>query len=220
MNRPSRANLPNTKTNQLFQDLSFLIAQRKKSVTSHINNALALLFWQIGGKINSHVLEYKRAKYGEQIIVTLSRQLISEHGNNFEEKNLRRMMQFAEIFNDEAIVVTLSRQLSWSHFLILIPMRNRDARLFYAQTAAKETWGVRELRKNIENKLFERKSLAALQLHQNSTADSAVFKDPYFLDFLNLKNGYLETDLEASILRELEQFILELFIFGQKSSEN
>lgn len=54
---------------------------------------MAMLFWQIGGRINVHVLEHKRARYGEQIVVTLSRQLVAAHGNNFEEKNLRRMMQ-------------------------------------------------------------------------------------------------------------------------------
>ena len=59
----------------LYQDISLLIEQSKKSVVSHVNNAMAMLFWQIGGRINSHVLGHKRARYGEQIVVTLSRQL-------------------------------------------------------------------------------------------------------------------------------------------------
>jgi predicted nuclease of restriction endonuclease-like (RecB) superfamily len=82
--------------------------------------------------------------------------------------------------------------------------------MFYAEMSVKEMWGVRELRKQIEHKVYERKTLANLQLCQNNrTADSA-FKDPYFLDFLGLKEGYLEDDLESAILRELESFILEL----------
>ena len=210
MKKHSKTIFPANDTILLFKNLSLLIEQSRTAVVSHVNNAVTMLFWQIGGKINAHVLEHKRARYGEQIVATLSRQLVSAYGNNFEEKNLRRMMQFADIFSEQEIVVTLSRQLSWSHFLILIPMRNREARLFYAQTAARENWGVRELRKNIENKIFERKTLVALQLHQHNTSDTIEFKDPYFLDFLELIDGYLETDLEAAILRELEQFILEL----------
>lgn len=197
-------------TKLLFQELSLLIDQSKQRVVSAVNNTLTMLFWHIGEKINTHVLRHKRAEYGKQIVVTLSRQLVDTYGKNFEEKNLRRMMQFAEQFTDIKIVVTLSRQLSWSHFLVLIPIKNREAKKFYAEMSAKERWGVRELREQIENKIFERKSMANIQLHQDCEATDAVFKDPYFLDFLNLKNGYLESDLESAILGELEPFILEL----------
>jgi len=196
----------------LFSELSSLIEQSRRSLVSYISNSLTMLFWRGGSRINDHILRHKRASYGERIVVSLSRQLMQAYGSNFEEKNLRRMMQFASLFPDEEIVVTLSRQLSWSHFIALIPLRSAEARLFYAQAAAKENWGVRELRENIVNKLFERKSLAAIQMRVKHTDSEAVFKDPYFLDFLGLKNGFLENDLEAAILRELEQFILELGI--------
>ncbi|MFH1860628.1 MAG: PDDEXK nuclease domain-containing protein [bacterium] len=197
-------------TKLLFQELSLLIDQSKQQIVSAVNNTLTMLFWHIGEKINMHVLQYKRAEYGKQIVVTLSRQLVDTYGKNFEEKNLRRMMQFAEQFTDIEILVTLSRQLSWSHFLVLLPIKNQEAKIFYAEMSAKERWGVRELRKQIENKIFERKSMANIQLHQGDMATDAVFKDPYFLDFLNLKEGYLESDMESAILRELESFILEL----------
>jgi predicted nuclease of restriction endonuclease-like (RecB) superfamily len=197
-------------TKLLFQELSLLIDQGKQQVISAVNNTLTVLFWHIGEKINTHILRHKRAEYGEQIVVTLSRQLVAEYGNSFEEKNLRRMMQFAEQFTDIEIVVTLSRQLSWSHFLVLIPIKKREAKIFYAEISAKERWGVRELREQIKNKIFERKSMANIQLHQDNKPTDAVFKDPYFLDFLNLKEGFLESDLESAILRELESFILEL----------
>ena len=197
-------------SNVLFQELSKLIEKSKQQLVSVVNNTVSLLFWHIGDKINAHILQHKRAEYGKQIVVTLSRQLTVAYGNSFEEKNLRRMMQFAEQFPDVKIVVTLSRQLSWSHFLVLIPIKNRDAKFFYAQICAKEMWGVRELRKQIENKVYERKSLANLQLHQDTELSTVGFKDPYFLDFLNLKEGYLESDLESAILKELESFILEL----------
>ncbi len=75
-----------------------------------------------------------------------------KYGRNFEEKNLRRMLQFAEQFTDEQIVGTLSRQLSWSHILVLLPLKNADANFFYANSVAKAGLGVRELRKKISSK--------------------------------------------------------------------
>jgi hypothetical protein len=81
-------------------------------------------------------LGQSRAEYGEQIVATLSRQLAAEYGPGFEEKSLRRMMQFAEAFPDEAIVATLWRQLSWSHFRELLPLKRPLQREFYARCAA------------------------------------------------------------------------------------
>lgn len=73
----------------------------------YANSTLTLLFWQVGRRINEHILQNKRADYGKQIVVTLARQLTEKYGRNFEEKNLRRMLQFAEQFSDEQIVVPL-----------------------------------------------------------------------------------------------------------------
>ncbi len=68
-------------------------------------------------------------------------------GRTFELRNVQRMMQFAEQFSDFTIVSTLSTQLCWSHFLILIPLKSQEAKMFYAQKAATEVLGKRELRK-------------------------------------------------------------------------
>ena len=118
---------------ELINELSTLIEQSRYQLITQANSNLTLLFWHIGKRINESTLQYKRGEYGKQIVVTLSRELCDKYGRNFEEKNLRRMMQFSSQFTEIEIVVTLSRQLSWSHFLILIPIRNPDARLFYAQ---------------------------------------------------------------------------------------
>jgi predicted nuclease of restriction endonuclease-like (RecB) superfamily len=134
-----------------------------------------------------------------------------EHGKGFEAKNLRRMMQFAEIFPDAHIVAPLVRQLSWTHFLILIPLKTQEARLFYAEQASQGRWGKRELTRQIERKAFERTEIANTKLALSHIPDlKGTFKDPYFLDFLGLQNSYLEHDLEQALIRELEQFILEL----------
>jgi predicted nuclease of restriction endonuclease-like (RecB) superfamily len=199
-----------TSAQSLLDELSLLIEQSQQKVVVQVNSGITMLFWHIGTRINQNILQNKRADYGKQIVVTLSRQLAEKYGRSFEEKNLRRMLQFAEQFIDKEIVVTLSRQLSWSHILILLPLKNIEAKLFYVNSIAKEGLGVRELRKKISNKEFERTAIANLQNTGNHLAIHNNFKDPYFLDFLGLRNTYLEKDLEEAILRELEAFILEL----------
>jgi len=195
---------------RLFQELSQLIEQSKTQVVSYANSTLTTLFWQVGKRINEHILQNKRADYGKEIVSTLSTQLKLKYGKNFEERNLRRMMQFAEQFPDLAIVGPLARHLSWSHFVELLPLKKSEAKLFYASQSAEQGWGIRELRNKIETKTFERTEIANTQLVKSGNIPENTFKDPYILDFLGLKNAYLEKDLESAILRELEQFILEI----------
>lgn len=195
---------------KLLNELSQLIEQSQQQVALEVNSSLTLLFWHIGNRINQNILQNKRADYGKQIVVTLARQLAKTYGRSFEEKNLRRMLQFAEQFADFEIVVPLARQLTWSHFLILLPLKNKEAKLFYAHKSIAGSLGKRELRKQIANKEFERTGIANLQIMQTDKIPLNTFKDPYILDFLGLQNTYLEKDLEQAILRELESFILEL----------
>ncbi|WP_317131777.1 YhcG family protein [Chryseobacterium sp. SN22] len=195
---------------KLFTDISLLIKQSRHQIAMQANSTLTLLFWKVGKRINDEILQNQRAEYGKQIVTTLSSQLENLYGRNFTEKNVRRMMQFAGLFPDEKIVVTLSRQLSWSHFLILIPLKSAEAQRFYAQLAIKETMSVRDLRKQIANKTFERTEIANIQATDNADFPVNTFKDPYLLDFLGLQAGYLEKDIETAILGELEKFILEL----------
>ena len=187
-----------------------LIDQSQHFIAKQANSSLTQLFWQIGKRINDEILLNKRADYGKQILPTLSEQLMTRYGRSFEEKNLRRMLQFSEQFEDFSIVVPLSRQLSWSHFLVLLPLKNRQAKQYYVNLSTSELWSVRELRHQVERKAFERNEIANVQLSASQPALLNTFKDPYLLDFLNLKNTYLENDLEKAILRELESFILEL----------
>lgn len=194
----------------LLNELSRLVEQTQQQVIVQNNSSLTLLFWEIGFRINETILLNKRAEYGKQIVQTLSAQLENKYGRNFEEKNLRRMMQFADQFTDKGIVVTLSRQLSWSHFLAIIPIKNIEAKLFYANQVSNQLMSVRDLRKQIATKTFERATIANIQTTSSQYNLQYSFKDPYLLDFLNLGNTYLEKDLEQAILDELEKFILEL----------
>jgi predicted nuclease of restriction endonuclease-like (RecB) superfamily len=194
----------------LFNELSRLIEQSQARLQSYANSTVTALFWQVGKRINEHILQNKRAGYGKEIVSTLSTQLKQQYGKNFEERNLRRMMQFTEQFPDFEIVVPLARQLSWSHFVEFLPLKKEDARLFYAQQSIAENWGIRQLREQIGSKAYERAGIANTQLKTGSLLPFNTFKDPYILDFLGLKDGYLEKDLEAAILKDLERFILEI----------
>jgi hypothetical protein len=194
----------------LIKELAEIIDQGKKRAVSQVNGIITLVYWQVGYKINTHILEDQRAEYGKGIVSSLSEELVVLYGKSFEQRNLRRMMQFAERFPDFKIVSPLATQLSWSHFVELLSIKSSEARSFYAQKAAAETWSKREMRRQIEPKAFERKEIARSQLIQTPEEVQHSFKDPYFLDFLGLKEGHLENDLESAILRRLEDFILEL----------
>ena len=205
----------------VFNDIKTLIEQSRHKVAQTINTTLTTLYWNNGKRINEDILENKRADYGKQILPTLSAKLVAEYGNSFSLKNLQRMMQFHKVFPDFQIVVSLIRQLSWTHFIALIPLKTGIEREFYAQMCRIERWSVRTLRKKIDSMLFERtaiskkpEELVKLELKQLKDEDKfspdLVFKDHYVLDFLNLKDTYLEKDLETAILSELENFILEL----------
>jgi predicted nuclease of restriction endonuclease-like (RecB) superfamily len=131
------------------------------------------------------------------------------------------MVQFAEVFPDEKIVAALRRQLSWTHFKSLLPIEEPLKREFYAEMCRIEGWRTRTLDKKIQSMLYERtalsrkpEKLAEMELKSLRDEDrltpDLVFRDPYLLDFLGLKDAYAEKDLEAAILREMEAFILEL----------
>ena len=200
--------------NALHAELRALIASSRQRLAGAVNAELTRLYWSVGERLRTEVLGGSdRAKYGDQLINRVGDQLAQEFGRGFEAKNLRRMVQFAQTFAQPEIVATLSRQLSWSHFVNLLPLKTEPARQFYASQAASNTWSVRELRHQIERKAFERTEIASSQvpaLQTDSAAPTLVFKDPYFLDFLGLRQGHDEADLESAILRQLEAFILEL----------
>ena len=198
----------------LHAELRTLIASSRQRLAGAVNAELTRLYWSVGQRLAADVLGGERAKYGSQLMARLGQQLAQEFGRGFEAKNLRRMVQFAQAFPDPEKVASLMRQLSWTHFLQLIPVKTEDARWFYAQQCLQARWSVRELRLQIERKAYERSEIASVQGPALQTPDenapALVFKDPYFLDFLGLRQGHDEADLEAAILRQLEAFVLEL----------
>jgi predicted nuclease of restriction endonuclease-like (RecB) superfamily len=130
-------------------------------------------------------------------------------------------MRFVDAWPDRTQGKTLAQHLGWSHFKEILYLDNDLARQFYAEMCRLERWSVRTLRDRVRSMMFERTALSRLpeaairqDLQQLREADrrtpELVFRDPYLLDFLGLKDTYSERDLEAAILRELERFLLEL----------
>jgi len=214
-------NIDNINIESLYNRIVTLIENAKNNVTVAVNNEMTLLYWNIGKDITNNVLKNQKAEYGKEIIKKLSQRLTSEYGRGYSRANLFRMLKIYEYFNDFEIFSTLSRKLSWSHFVELLQIPEKLKREFYATMCANEYWGVRTLRERIGSALFERTAISKkpsqtiindLQLlsRENKMTTNLFFRDPYILDFLDLKDTYSEKDLENAILGELERFILEL----------
>lgn len=206
--------------NNLIRDIRVLISEARTGLATTVNSALTMLYWRIGRRIHIEVLQGGRAGYGEQIVASLARQLEFDHGRGFSTKNLRHMLRFGEVFNDETIVYALSRQLSWTHLRSLIYIDDPLKREFYLEMCCSEGWSTRTLQGRLDSMLFERTALSRkpdellmselATLREEVLSPNLVLKDPYILDFLGLCDRYLEKDLEDAILRELENFLLEL----------
>ena len=204
----------------LLSDLRSLIQAARQRIASAAWSTQTLLCWHLGRRLLNENLQGSRAAYGKQILVTVSQELTAEYGRGFSYPEITRMLQFAQLFPDEAIVVTLSQQLSWSHFHALLPIKDPLARDFYAEMCRIERWDVRTLRQKIGGMLFQRTALSKRptsvitaeisKLRDGQMSPDTVFRDPYLLDLLGLKGAYSERDLESAILREIEGVLLEL----------
>ncbi len=210
-----------TAVDALYQDIRQRVEHARAQVLTQVNQALVLTYWHIGKAIKTQVLQGERAAYGAGVLRQLAERLSRDYGSGFSHSGLTRMAKLFDCLPDEHIVATLSQQLSWSHFVELIKIEDPTRRAFYIELCAQSRWSVRTLRERMDGVLFERTAIARqpdalirqelAQLGQGAGASPALFlKDPYLLDFLDLKDGFTEKDLEAAILAELERFILEL----------
>jgi hypothetical protein len=111
---------PAVVVNRLVADLRSLIEQARAGVAQAVNTTLTMLHWQVGQRIHIEILRQRRAEYGQQIVSTVSRQLVERYGQGFSEKSLRHRIRFVEAFPDPEIVSALARQLTWSHLLAVI----------------------------------------------------------------------------------------------------
>ena len=229
---------------QLFQRVAAILDAARGQVARTVNTAMVHAYWLVGREIvQVEQAGEARAGYGDEMMKRLAGRMTRRFGKGWSLSSLKRMRQFFQTFpSGSAIGSTASSLsgpgpeigstalsesgaapfpalLSWSHYLVLLRVRDPDARAFYEIEAARESWSVRELERQIGSLLFERLSanktpdqVVALSRGQEVATPRDVIKDPFVLEFLDLRDRptALERDIEQAIIDRLESFLLEL----------
>ena len=205
----------------LLADVRQLIDAARQRVAQTVNAELTQLYWQVGRRISTELLQGQRADYGKQVMAELSRQLTADFGKGWSERQLHYCVRIAQVLPDVEILHTLCAQLSWSHLRLIIQIEDALKRDFYLEICRVERWSVRQLQERINSLLFERTAISKkpedtirqdidLLRNQGQLSPDLTFRDPYVLDFLGLSDSYSERDLESAIIVEMQRFIIEL----------
>lgn len=203
---------------RLVSLISGLWEKAKEKAALAINSELLDANWQTG----RYIVEFEqggnaKARYGEQLITNLAKDLTRLKGRGFSRSNLIYMRKLYLTFSKSE---TLSHQLTWSHYFELLKCDDELEMQFYMKECIKEGWKVRELKRQINSSLYQRLALStdkagvlalANEGHQVLSA-SDIIHDPYVLEFtgLPLQKRYKETDLEKALKANMEKFLLEL----------
>ncbi|MCQ2309961.1 MAG: PDDEXK nuclease domain-containing protein [Bacteroidales bacterium] len=208
------------KSNELYNKIARLLEEARRKVTSAVNIAMVYTYFEIGRIIvEDEQNGNSRAEYGKEVLKNLSEKLTREFGKGFSVENLDRMRFFYKTYANSSTVLT-NFTLSWSHYLFLMRIDNKDERDFYEKEAENSNWSLRELKRQFDSSLYERlalskdkdevKKLSAQGIIIEKPAD--IVKDPYVLEFLGLPEqaSYSESELEQKLINKLESFLLEL----------
>ena len=212
-----------------------LFQNAKRKVSSAVNMTMVYSYYEAGRMIVEEEQQGKeRAEYGKYILKQLSEKLTKELGRGFSYDNLKLMRKFYTVYSKDVIgemsfpqsenlpVTREGRKfyLSWSHYLILMRISNKDERHFYEIESYRNGWNKNELSRQYGSSLYERLALSRdkdevmrLALEgQVIESPEDIFKDPYVLEFTGLPEmaSYSESDLEEKIIDHLQQFLLEL----------
>jgi hypothetical protein len=197
----------------IYQGIRDTLAQARTKALSAINFAMVEAYWETGRQIEEAVGE--RAEYGKGLLKFLAKGLTDEFGKGFTERNLRAMRQFFVSF---PIRHTLCAELSWSHYRLLMKIENESRREFYARECIADAWSVRQLERQINSFFYER-LLATQKIGRESVRNEVqtlepktdpgyILKDPYILEFLDLKENrdYHESELEHALIDKIQDF--------------
>lgn len=214
----------------LVRNLVDLVERARVGAARSVNAILTSTYWLIGQRIVEHEQSgARRADYGEELVKQLAGDLKSRLGRGFSKRNVWQMRQFyvswpnpqtVSAHSDPgSILQTLSAQsgaipqfpLPWSHYVRLLSVSDPEARRFYEREAIQGGWSVRQLDRQIATLAYQRtQGTRALAGRDEPLDANAHVRDPFVLEFLNLKDEYSETDLEDALIHSLEQFLLEL----------
>lgn len=214
------SNIEQHNQSDFYNKVAILLKEARNNVVRTINQTMVTTYFEIGRMIVEEEQNGKdRAKYGENLLRELSKTLTLEFGKGFSGTNLKQMRQFYLAYS---ISQTVSDEfnLSWSHYLKLMRIDNKDERNFYEIESIKNNWSLRELQRQFDSALYERLVLsrdkkAVKELSEKGQVienPKDTIKDPYVLEFIGLPENskYSETELEQKIIDKLEHFLLEL----------
>lgn len=197
-----------------------IIEQSKRTIAVYLNSEVSMTYWKVGKFIAGELDAIGGDKYGSMIVATVSQQLTEQFGKGYTRAGIFRMVKVARAFPEAEIVATLSRQLTWSHFIELAEVSDPTKRLFYQQMSILYHWSVRQLRDQEDKMVYERSLIASKPEDEQvkvltTVADGditpdVILKSSYVVDFLGLKRGFSEEELEDAVVEQLENFIMEL----------
>lgn len=209
------------KNNKMISEITELVIKVKSELANEINKSVVFVYWNIGKIIVSNESEFNnRLEYGKEVLKGLSDELTKYLGKGYSVSNLKYMRMFYKAYpNFDAI----SPNLSWSHYLELMIIEDKDKRNFYEKECINSNWSVRELRRQLDTSLFERLLLSDGKTNKEKVYElstkgqelnkpSDIIKQPYVFEFLGVKENkpVLEKDLEYKLIRHIEDFLLEL----------
>ncbi|TGB65350.1 MULTISPECIES: PDDEXK nuclease domain-containing protein [unclassified Escherichia] len=207
---------------QIHDGIIHLVDSARTETVRSVNALMTATYWEIGRRI----VEFEqggeaRAAYGTQLIKRLSKDLSLRYKRGFSAKNLRQMRLFYLFYQHIEIRQTLSAKslpLPWSTYVRLLSVKNADARSFYEKETLRCGWSVRQLERQIATQFYERTLLSydkSAMLQQHAPAETHILpqqaiRDPFVLEFLELKDEYSESDFEEALINHLMDFMLEL----------
>ena len=218
MSEIDKPNQTLSNSSHLFAEIREVLVTARRTAYKAVNFAMVTAYWNVGRLIVEDEQQGNtRAEYGKAILADLAKRLTDEFGKGFDERELRRIRQFYLVFPKWD---ALRPELTWTHYRLLIRVQNEQARLWYMNEAAEQTWSSRQLDRQISVLYYERllnstDTLSVRKEAENNLAQLApqeFIHDPYVLEFLNLKNypALHETDIEKSLINNLQSFLLEL----------
>ena len=214
-----------TKTDDIMNDMRKIIEGSQKTAHQAVNTILVQRNWLIGYRIASEELNGEdRADYGAEVIKKLSFELTKEFGKGYTKSNLYSFYSFYKTYPE--IFQTPSGKsailLSWSHYNVLLQVKDKIARDWYEKEAYEQTWSVRTLQRNISSQYYyrmlqtqnrNRVENEMKQLTADFQTDKLEFiKNPVIAEFLGLSSNtdFTESELESSILSNIQKFLMEL----------
>lgn len=213
--------MPTDKYADVHAEIVELLESSRRAAARTVNILMTTAYWKVGRRIVEFEQEgMERASYGDELVERLAVDLTKRFGRGFSKQNLLQMRKFYLFW--PLILQTSSGEfpLPWSAYVRLLSVKNSTARLFYETEALRCGWSVRQLDRQVSTQFYERTALsrdkakmlqkAAVAQPDDTITPETAIKDPFVLEFLDLKDEYSESDLEEALIQNMADFLLEL----------